>query len=117
MNAKGNVKVTKLNAQWTSALCLALWDEPTVKEYVGSEDAPILRLAVAEIEPKATAKLVVPVKSWGWAVILRATKKTGAVLFVPRSKQARKWVRLLHVSNRHEVSLTQRKRWVTYARS
>ena len=117
MNAKGSVKATKPNAPWTSALCLALWDEPTVTGYAASEDVPILRLAVAEIEPKGTAKLVVPVKSWGWAVILRATKKTGVVLFVPRSKQARRSVRLLHVSRRHVLSLTRRKRWVTYARS
>ena len=117
MNAKANVKATTSVAAWTDAPCLALWDDPTVTEYDGSEDVPILRLAVAEIEPKATAKRVVPVKSWGWAVTLPVTKRTGVVLFVPRSKQALRSVRLLRVSSKRSLSLTRRKRWVTFARS
>ena len=98
-------------AAWTDAPCLALWDDPTVTEYDGSEDVPILRLAVAEIEPKATAKRVVPVKSWGWAVTLRVTRNRGLVWFVPRSRQASKSVRLLPASMLLKRSQMRRKRW------
>jgi hypothetical protein len=117
MNAKGNVKATGTNVPWTTARCLALWDEKIVVEYEGFVDAPILPLAVVEIGLKGMRRPVVPVKSWGWAVTLHVTKKIGVVLFVPKSKRAYRWVRLLPVSKPLKPSLMRRRRWATFARS
>lgn len=117
MNAKGNVKAIETNVPWTTALCLALWEEPTDRVYEELEGVPTLPLAVAEIGLKGMRRRVVPVRSWGWAVTLHVTKRTGLVLFVPKSKQAYRSVRLLPVSTPLKPSLMRRRRWATFARS
>jgi hypothetical protein len=117
MNAKGSVRGIKRNATWTDALCLALWEDQTDRVYAELEGVPILPLAVAEIGPKGMRRRVVPVRSWGWAATLHVTKRTGVVLFVPKSKQAYRSVRLLPVSKPLKPSLMRRRRWATFARS
>jgi len=117
MIAKVNVGVIERNVPWTTARCLALWDEQTDRVYAELEGVPILPLAVEEIGLKGMRKRVVPVKSWGWAVTLRVTRRTGVVLFVPKSKVAYRSVRLLPVSKPLKPSLTRRRRWATFAHS
>jgi hypothetical protein len=117
MNAKVNVKVTETDVPWTTARCLALWEDQTEKTYAALEGVPTLPLAVVEIGLKGMRRRVVPVKSWGWAVTLHATKKTGVVIFVPRSKQACRSVRLLPVSKPLKPSLMRRRLWATFVRS
>jgi hypothetical protein len=117
MNAKENVKATGTNAPWTTARCLALWEEPTDVAYAELEGVPILPLAVAEIGLKGMRRRVAPVKSWGWAVTLHVTRRTGVVLFVPKSKPAYRSVRLLPVSKPLKPSLMRRRRWATFDRS
>jgi hypothetical protein len=117
MSAKGNVKEIVVGVPWTDALCLALWEDPIVVRYAALEGVPILPLAVVEIGRKGMRRRVVPVKSWGWAVTLHVTKRTGVVFFVPKSKLARKSVRLLPVSKPLKPSLMRRRRWATFDRS
>jgi hypothetical protein len=117
MTAKGIVRAIQKNAPWNNVLCLALWVEPTDKGSDASEDVATRLLAVVAIEQKAIRKHVAPARSWGWVVTLPVTKKIGVALFVPKSKQAYKSVRLLHVSSWQKHSLMPRKRWVTFDRS
>jgi len=117
MNAKANVRATRTDVPWTTALCLALWEDPTDVAYAELEGVPTLPLAVAEIGLKGMRRRVVPVRSWGWAVTLHVTRRTGVVLFVPKSKQALRSVRLLPVSMPLKPSLMRRRRWATFARS
>jgi hypothetical protein len=117
MSAKANAKATGTNVPWTTAHCLALWEDQTEREYAELEGVRILPLAVVEIGLKGMRRRVVPVKSWGWAVTLPVTKRTGVVLFVPKSRLAYKSVRLLPVSTPLKPSLTRRRRWATFDRS
>ena len=117
MSAKEIVKAIERNAPWRDVLCLALWVDPTDRDADVSEDVAIRLLAVVAIERKEIRKLVAPVKSWGWVVTLPATRKTGVAIFVPRSKQAYKSVRLLRVSSWRKHSLMPRKRWAIYVLS
>ena len=117
MNAKGNARGIATDAPWTTARCLALWEEQTARAYAELEGVPILPLAVAEIGPKGMRRRVVPVKSWGWAVTLHVTRRTGVVLFVPKSKPAYRSVRLLPVSMPLKPNLMRRRRWATFDRS
>lgn len=80
MSARVNVKATRTNVPWTTAHCLALWEDQTDRVYAGLEGVPILPLAVNEIGERGTRRLVVPVRSWGWAVTLPVTKRIGVVL-------------------------------------
>jgi hypothetical protein len=88
MKEKGNVKVIKTNVVLLDARCLALWEDQTEKTYAALEGVPILPQEVVAIGIKGMRRRVVPVKSWGWAATLPVTKKTGVVIFVPKSKQA-----------------------------
>lgn len=117
MTAKDIVRAAERNAPWVDVRCLALWVEPTDKDADVSEDVAIRLLVVAAIEQRAIRRLAAPVRDWGWVVILPVTKKTGVAIFVPRSRQALKLVRLLPVSSWRKHSLMPRKRWVTFARS
>ena len=117
MSAKANVRETKTSVPQRDVLFLALWAEKTVKANDVSKAAVIPLLGVAVIERRATRRLVVPVKNWGWAVTLPVTKKTGVAIFVPRSRQALRLVRFLHVSVSQKDNLMLPKRWATYARS
>lgn len=117
MTAKVIVKAAEKTARWQDVLCLALWVDPTDKDADVSEDVAIRLLVVAAIERKAIRKLVAPARNWGWVATLPVTKKIGVAIFVPKSKQARKSVRLLPVSSWRKHSLMPRKRWVIYARS
>ena len=117
MNARAIAKGIKTSATLPGVRCLALWEEPTDVAYAELEGVPILPLAVAEIGPKGMRRRVVPVRSWGWAVTLHVTRRTGVVLFVPKSKQAYRSVRLLPVSKPLKPSLMRRRRWATFARS
>ena len=117
MTAKDIVRAIKRNVPWQDVLCLVLWVEPTDKANEESEDVVTPLLGVVAIERKAIRRLVAPVRNWGWVVTLPAMRKTGVAIFVPRSRQAYKSGRLLHVSNWQRDNLTLRKRWVTYARS
>jgi hypothetical protein len=78
MNAKENVKGIRTDVPWTTALCLALWEDQTEKVYAELEGVRMLPLAVVEIGLKGMRRRVVPVKSWGWAVTLHVTRRTGA---------------------------------------
>ena len=117
MNAKGNVKATRRNAPQQDALCLARWADQTGMTSDVSEAAEIRVLGVDATERKAILKLVVPVRNWGWVATLPVTKKIGAAFFVPKSRQALRLVRFLHVSSWQNDNLMLRKRWATYARS
>jgi len=117
MKEKDIVKAIKRNAPQEDVLFLALWVEPTDKANEESEVVAIRMLGVVAIERKAIRKLVAPVRNWGWVVTLPVTRKTGVAFFVPRSRQALRSGRLLHVSSWQKDNLMPRKRWVTYARS
>ena len=117
MNAKAIAKATMTNVPMNRALCLVLWEDPTDMVYEELEGVPTLPREVVAIEQKAIQRRVVPVKNWGWAVILPVTRKTGAVAFFVKSKQARRSVRLLPVSKPLKPSLMRRRQWATFARS
>ena len=117
MIAKEIVRAIERNAPWQDVLCLVLWEEKTAKGFEESKVVVTPARGVAAIELKAIRKRVVPVKNLGWVVTLPVTKKTGAAIFVPRSRQALKSVRLLPVSSWRKHSPTPLKRWVTYAHS
>jgi len=117
MNERDTVKAIKTNAPWRDALCLARWADQTGMTSDASEAVLILVLGVDATGRKAIRKLVVPVKNWGWVATLPVTKKIGVAFFVPRSRQALRLVRFLHVSVWQKDNLMLRKRWATYARS
>jgi hypothetical protein len=80
----------------------SFWHSGQTEDRQGISDASkaalIQVLGVDAIERRATRKLDEPAKNWGWVVTLPVTKKTGVAIFVPRSRQALRLVRLLHVS-------------------
>ena len=117
MNARAIAKGIKTSATLPGVRCLALWEEPTDVAYAEYEGVPILPLAVAEIGRRETARLVAPVRSWGWVVTLPVTRRIGAVAYVPRSKRARRSVQFGLGFSKPKVRVMLRKRLVTYARS
>ena len=117
MSAKDIVKATKTNAPWRDALCLARWADRTETISDASEAALIQVLGVDATERRAIRKLDEPARNWGWVATLPVTKKIGVVIFVPRSRQALRLVRFLHVSVSQKDNLMLPKRWATYARS
>ena len=117
MKEKDIAKATRTNAVLLGARCLALWVDPIEKKYAASEGVAIRAQEVVAIGVKGMRRRVAPVKSWGWAVTLPVTKKTGVVIFVPKSKRACRSVRLLPVSKPLLRSLVRPRRWAIYARS
>jgi len=117
MSAKGNARVIKTSATLLGAHCLALWVDPIEKKYAVSEGVAIRPQEVVAIGLKGMRRRVAPVKSWGWAVTLPVTKKTGVVIFVPKSRPAYRSVRLLPVSKPLLRSLSRPRRWAIYVRS
>ena len=116
MSAKANAKATATSARYMSVPNSELWVVLIDKEGAEFEAAATLLPEGNAIAPKGMRRRVVRVRNWGWVVTLPVTKKTGAVLFVPRSRQAYKSVRFGLGFSKPRVRATLRKRLVTYAR-
>lgn len=113
MNVKGSVKVIAVSAaRRTSARYSELLVELIDRDDDEYADVVILRLVGNGIERKVIRKPVARVANLGWVVTLRVTKKTGAVLFVPKSRLARRSVRLRHGTFSQRVRATRLKRLV-----
>jgi hypothetical protein len=118
MSAKANAKAIRPNVLWGNSVPgTELLVEPIDRDDEGSGDVVILRLVANGIERRVIRKPVGRVKNLGWVVTLPVTRKTGVVLFVPRSRLAHRLVRLRHGTYSQRVKATRLKHLVTYARS
>lgn len=117
MSARANAKATATSARYMSVPNSELWVVLIDKEGAEFEAAATLLPEGSATEPKGMQRRVVRVRNWGWVVTLPVTRRIGAVLFVPRSKRARRSVQFGLGFSKPKVRVMLRKRLVTYARS
>jgi hypothetical protein len=116
MTAKVNARATRTSARRLTVPDSELWVVLIDKERAEFEAAATLLPEGNAIAPRGMRRRVVRVRNWGWVVTLPATKKIGAVLFVPRSKRAHKSVRFGLGFSKPALRVTLRKHLVTYVR-
>jgi len=116
MSARANAKATRTSARYMTVPDSELWVVLIDKERAEFEAAATLLPEGNAIAPKGMRRRVVRVRNWGWVVTLPVTKKTGAVLFVPRSKRAHRSVQFGLGFSKPAVKATLRKHLVTYVR-
>lgn len=90
--------------------------EKVVTVRVGFATVATLRLGVNVTGLREMPRHVVPVRNLGWVVILPVTKRTGVVVFVPKSRRGLKSVRFIPDSKQRKRKAMQLNRWVTFVR-
>lgn len=90
--------------------------EKVVTVRVGFATVATLRLGVNVTGLREMPRHVVPVRNLGWVVILPVTKRTGVVVFVPKSRRGLRSVRFIPDSKQRKRKAMQLNRWVTFVR-